>query len=81
MTFESILGSVSSAIMHRVVTVAIGAYDGVQDQENAPMSPDPFHSLKMGSGNETSSCRDTCNNENVGVARGDEVIPGSVVVK
>ena len=29
--------------------------DGAQDQENAPMSPDPFPLEKLGSGNETRS--------------------------
>ena len=28
--------------------------DGAQDQENAPMSPDPFPRERLGSGNETS---------------------------
>ena len=27
--------------------------DGAQDQENAPMSPDPFSRERLGSGNET----------------------------
>ena len=27
--------------------------DGAQDQENAPMSPDPFPRERLGSGNET----------------------------
>ena len=29
--------------------------DGAQDQENAPMSPDPFPRERLGSGNETRS--------------------------
>ena len=28
--------------------------DGAHDQENAPMSPDPFPCERLGSGNETS---------------------------
>ena len=37
----------------RFVLAHVWSHDGVQDQENAPMSPDPFLSLRLGSGNET----------------------------
>ena len=47
-----ILGSANSAIV--IICIAhVRPRDGVQDQENAPMSPDPFPSLRVGSGNET----------------------------
>ena len=31
------------------------SYDGAQDQENAPMFPIPFPSLRVGSGNKTTT--------------------------
>ena len=34
--------------------------NGAQDQENAPMSPDPFSHERLGSGNETSMPSDPC---------------------
>ena len=35
--------------------VHVRSRDGVQDQENTPMSPDPFPRERLGSGNETKS--------------------------
>ena len=34
--------------------------NGAQDQENAPMSPDPFPHERLGSGNKTSMPPDPC---------------------
>ena len=39
--------------LHRFVLVHVRPRDGAQDQENAPMSPDPFPRGRLGSGNET----------------------------
>ena len=38
----------------RFLLVHVRSRDGAQDQENAPMSPDPFPCERLGSGNETS---------------------------
>ena len=39
--------------LHRFVLAHVRSHDGAQDQENAPMPPDPFPSQRVGSGNET----------------------------
>ena len=44
-TLAQILGSASSAVvifLHRFVLEHVQSHDSVQDQENAPISPDPF---------------------------------------
>ena len=49
-----ILGSASSPIICIGFLLAhVQSHDGAQDQENAPMSPDPFPRERLGSGNET----------------------------
>ena len=39
--------------LHRFLLAHVRSRDGAQDQENAPMSPDPFPRARLGSGNET----------------------------
>ena len=38
----------------------VRSHDGAQDQENTPMSPDPFPRERLGSGNETTFYCKTC---------------------
>ena len=41
------------ATIYLILSLHVSAHDGAQDQENAPMSPDPFPHERLGSGNET----------------------------
>ena len=42
--------------LHRFVLEHVRSRDGAQDQENAPMSPDPFPSLRVDLGTRLVSC-------------------------